>query len=353
MTFTRSAVLRSLTASLFLVAISTSPAQSVVTDPVGFTTLTVAAKPASTRGFTFLAVNMTRPTIYRAVIPAGGVSPSGSPTVLTFPAGTFTANQFNGTGNACYIEFLNTANAGVISDITATSTNSITLADDVSALLAGGTTTFKIRQHWTIGTVFGPTNSAGLQGGTNPGSADNLQIENATTGVKAIYFYNTTVNQWRTGFTDATNVIIPPDNGVIVERKVTSPVSFTLVGEVKLGTSEMTVVGGNGILNVNIIPNPYPLPSVTLAASNLYTGNTATGVAGGTNPASADTVGIFNSATGVITTYFYNTTVNQWRTGFTDASNVVIPEGVSVIITRKVGRPTFNWYVPQPAMNLN
>ncbi len=208
MTFTNNYVARSLAACLFLASLSALPAQSVVTDPVGFTTLTVAAKPASSRGFSFLAVNMTRPTIYRAVIPAGGVSAPGSPTVLTFPAGTFTANQFNGTGNACYIEFLNTANAGVISDITATSTNSITLVDDVSALLAGGTTTFKIRQHWTIGTVFGPTNSAGLLGGTNPASADNIQLENATTGVKAIYFYNTTANQWRTGFTDATNVVI-------------------------------------------------------------------------------------------------------------------------------------------------
>lgn len=353
MTFSHHAVARSLAACLFLTAVATLPAQSVVTDPVGFTTLTVAAKPAGARGFSYLATNMTRPTVYRSVIPAAGVSAPGSPTVLTFPASTFTAGQFTGTGNACYIEFLNTANAGVISDITANTTNTITLADDVSALLTAGTTTFKIRPHWTIGTVFGVNNSAGLLGGTSAAAADNIQIQNATTGVKAIYFYNTTANQWRQNFSDATNVVIPPDVGIIVERKVTSAVSFTLVGEVKLGNSELAIVGGAPTQNVNIVPNPYPLASVTLANSNLFTGNTTTGVAGGTSAAAADTLGIFNSATGIITTYFYNTTALQWRNNFTDASNVVIPEGASVIITRKAGRPSFNWYVPQPTMNLN
>jgi uncharacterized protein (TIGR02597 family) len=353
MKFSNSIVARSLAASLFFAAIATLPAQSVVTDPVGFTTLTVAAKPAAARGFSYLAMNMTRPTVFRSLIPAGGVSASGAPTVLTFPANTFTAGQFTGTGNACYIEFLNTANAGVISDITASTTNTITLADDVSSLLTAGTTTFKIRPHWTIGTVFGANNSAGLFGATTASAADNIQIQNATTGVKAIYFYNTSAAQWRNNFTDATNVVIPPDVGLIIERKVTSAVSFTLVGEVKLGNSELAIVGGNAIQNVNIVPNPYPLNSVTLATSNLFTGSASTGVVGGTTASAADTLGIFNSGTGIITTYFYNTTAGQWRNNFTDSSSVVIPEGASVIITRKSGRPSFNWYVPQPTMNLN
>ena len=352
MTALHTSIVRSFAGALFLASVAALSAQSVVTDPVGFTTLTVAAKPASARGFSYLAVNMTRPTAYRSVIPAGGVSASGSPTVLTFPAGSFTANQFNGIGNASYVEFTNTANPGVISDIVTTTTNTITLADDVSALLVAGTTTFKIRPHWTFGTVFGVNNSAGLLGGTNPAAADNVQIQNATTGIKTIYYYNTSFNQWRTGFTDSTNTVIPPDVGMIIERKVTSAVAFTLVGEVKLGSSELSIVGGSPTQNVNIIPNPYPLASVTLLNSTLYTANASTGVVGGTNPAAADTLGIFNSGTGVITVYYYNTTFNQWRTGFTDSSNVVIPEGASVIITRKSGRPSFNWYVPQPTMNL-
>jgi len=356
MTFKRSAVSRSLTAILFLAAISTLPAQSVVTDPVGFTTLTVAAKPASNRGFTFLAINMFRPTEYRSTVVSAATV--GGVTVLTFPAGSFTANQFTGVGNAHFVEvaptgtFANGSGAGMISDITANDTSTITLAENLTASITNGTSAIKVRAHWTFGTVFGTNNSAGFLAGTS-GTADIISILNPGSGGFSNYYYSSANARWQIGLsTNANNVVIPPDAGLLIERKLTSPVVFTVVGEVKLGPTEVIVVGGGANGNFTIAPNPYPLSSVTLQNSGLYTGNPATGVkAGGSG--NADIVSIFNSGTGGFSNYYYSSSNNRWQIGLsTDASNVVIPEGAAVLILRRSGNGTFSWSVPQPAMNL-
>jgi len=52
-----------------------------------------------------------------------------------------------------------------------------------------------------------------------------------------IIFYSTVNNRWQIGGADATNVIIPPEYGLIITRKQATPVAFTLQGSVKVGTS--------------------------------------------------------------------------------------------------------------------
>jgi hypothetical protein len=240
----------------------------------------------------------------------------------------------------------------VLSDITANDTSTITLADNVTPLITGGTTAIKVRPHWTLGTVFGPTNSAGLQGSNTPLNADTVSVLNGTTGGFTVYFFSTTNNRWQNGPSDATNSVLRPDSGLLVQRKVTSAVSFTLVGEVKLGPTEIMIAGGNAAGNSTIVPNPYPLASLPLSQIGLYTGNATTGFVGSTTPLNADTLSVLNPATGGFTVYFYNTTNNRWQNGPSDASNVTIPEGAAVLITRKLGRAAFPWYVPQPSMNL-
>ncbi len=341
-----------LAATAALLAAATATAQSVVTDPVGFTTLTVAAKPASTRGFTYLSLNMFRPTAFRSVVPTGGVSAAGSNTTLTFPANSFTANQFSGTGNAHFLEITNGTSSGVLVDIASNTTNTITLAEDVAALLTAGTSTIKVRPFHTFATAFGANNSAGFLGGTSAGAADNVSVLNPQTGGFTTYYYNTNNNRWQTGLADATNTVIRSDAAFQVERKLTTAFSFTVVGEVKLGPTEVPVGGGTAAGNYTLAPNPYPLNSVTLANSGLYTGNAATGFQGGTSAAGSDNLSILNPQTGGFTTYYYNTNNSRWQTGLTDASNVVIPEGAGVQLFRRAGRPAFSWFVPQPTMNL-
>ena len=338
----------------------TGTSTSAATNPVGFTTLTAVGNNNGSGGYNFLSLNMVRPALYRAIIPSSGVTGSNGQTILSFPNGTFTNDQFDGTGNACYFEVTNGTTAGLMANVVSTvasdanhgGASTITLDVDLSASLTPGTSTFLVRPHWTFATAFGANDSAGLQGSFSASGADNIQIIDPTTGAANNYYYNTTNSRWQNLGNDASNAIIPPSAGIVVQRKQTSTVSFVLVGEVKLGQTALTVVGGSSSNNANLIPNPYPLDSVTLANSNLYTGNAASGVVGSFAASGADNVGVLDPTTGVITNYYYNTTNSRWQTLGNDASAFTIPSGASVLITRKSGRPSFFWYVPQPAISL-
>jgi hypothetical protein len=97
----------------------------------------------------------------------------------------------------------------------------------------------------------------------------------------------------------------------------------------------------------------YPT-NMTLADSGLFTGDPATGVAGGTTT-SADQILVWNGVS--YDTYYYQTSGlggTGWRkAGFptADASADVIPVGSSLILKRKTVNG-FNWIVPQHPTNL-
>jgi uncharacterized protein (TIGR02597 family) len=274
-----------------------------------------------------------------------------SRTVITFASDLFSPNQFTGTGNQHYFRLSNGGNAGEFSTIVANTANSVTLADDLNVVLQTSST-FEVNPYWTLGTAL-PA-GGGLTGGTSAAAADTVTIYNSNF-VGTTYFYNSTAGAWRTGITGSDNVIIPPGSGLAIERKQATPVSIVLAGSVPLGTSAVEVNGStSGTATKNtMVGSAYPLASRRLADISLYTGDPTTGVQGGTSAAAADTITIYNPATGVGATYFYNTTANQWRSGITDASNVTIPEGSAILVARKGGRSPFTWYIPQPTIALN
>jgi uncharacterized protein (TIGR02597 family) len=338
--------------ALTSLALSGANAQTTATtDPVGFTTVNVRGKTGAAKAFTTVVLPMERPDAFVGACTGAIFTLDGARTVITFPSNIFSANQFTGTGNQHYFRLSNGANAGEFSTIVANTANSITLADDLNAVITDSST-FAVTPYWTLGTAL-PA-GGGLQGGTSAAAADTVTIYNANF-VGTVYFYNSTANQWRTGITASDNVIVPPGSGLGIERKQASAVSLVFAGSVPLGTSAVDVNGSlSGTATRNtLVGSAYPLASTRLADIGLYTGSSATGLQGGTSAAASDTLTIFNPANGVATVYFYNTTANQWRTGITDASNVTIPEGAAVLIARKNGRAPFTWYIPQPTMALN
>jgi hypothetical protein len=142
---------------------------------------------------------------------------------------------------------------------------------------------------------------------------------------------------------------IHPGSGILVTRKDTTAVAIVISGEVIGTTIQADVAGGTASASrLTYLANPFPAASKTLAQSGLYTGSSATGVVGGTSAAAADTVTIYNPSTGVADSYFYHTSFNQWRKGTTDSSNITIPDGAAVVITRKANRGAFEWYIPSP-----
>jgi uncharacterized protein (TIGR02597 family) len=209
--------------------------------------------------------------------------------------------------------------------------------------------TFEVRPYWTLATAF--PSGGGLTGGTSGTTADNVTVINPSNGVADAFFYSTTASQWRKGVTDNNNYLIPPGSGILISRKNSgAAVDIVITGEVLKGPVQQNVLPGTTAQKTTFVANPYPLVSKTLATSGLYTGNSATGLVGGTSGTTADNLIIYDPITGIAKSYFYNTTVSQWRTGVTDSSNVTIPDGSAVLITRKAGRPAFDWYIPQPAI---
>lgn len=298
----------------------------------------------------FLSLPLVRPAVFTGVIPTGGVSTSNGSTVLTFPADSFSGNLSASTAPH-YLEISTGDYAGITSQIIANSNSTLTLADDLSQVLVAGTTPVAVRPNWTLGTAF--PNGEGFQKGSTPNNSDTLVLYNVDTGLPTTYFYNLSANQWRTGLTPANNAIIPPDSGIWIERKsTTSGFSIQLSGEVKVNQSAI-FVGGNGATIRTLAPNLYPIDSVTLQNSGLYTGNSTTGLAGGTTPSNSDNLIVYDPSTSVPTTYFYNTSASEWRTGLNTANTVKIPANASVMIVRKSNRPPFVWYLPRPTMAIN
>jgi len=319
-------------------------------DIVGYTTLNVRAKSGSANAFSYISLNVHRPTALRSVVGTKSLNGSGQSVVAV--SSSLTANQFAGTSNKHYVRVTSGVNTGLISEIVSNDTSSITLADNLDAVLENGVTKFEVRPYWTLATAF--PSGAGLKAGTSSTAADNVTIIDPATGTGNSYFYNSSASQWRRGTTDSSSIIIPPGSGIMVTRKDVTAVAIQISGEVITSSVLADVAGGTASAQkFTYVANPYPVASVTLAQSGLYTGNSATGVVGGTSATAADAVTIFDPTTGTGLSYFYNTSANQWRRGTTDSSNVTIPEGAAVMITRKANRGAFEWYIPSPIATIN
>ena len=327
---------------------STVQAQSTVSTPiVGFNTLNVRPKSGANNATTLISLNLSRPKAFSGVVGTKSLNGSGQ-TVVTFSSNFFTSNQFNASTNRHYFQVKSGANNGLIAEVISTSPNSITLSDNLDQVLEDNTTSFDIIPYWTLSTAF--PSGAGLKSGTSATAADNLTIIEIPSGVAQSYFYNSSAGQWRKGITDSSHVVIPPGSGILVTSKDATSLGIVISGQVPTGPVQADIVGGTASsARLTYVANPYPIASRTLALSGLYTGNSSTGVAGGTSATTADNVTIYDPATGVANSYFYNTSAGQWRKGITDSSNVTIPDGAAIVISRKANRGAFEWYIPQPS----
>jgi hypothetical protein len=334
--------------SLLAVAAPSAFAQTpttATTDPVGFITLNIAGTGgAGGNKVSFKGLGLTQPVVYQGSAETVNVGTKS----FTDNEATWTDNQFNGTNGAYFLEIVRpTGQAtaapgeGQTYDIATTvaSARTVTTVQSLDPAIVNGAV-FKIRKHWTIGSVFGPNNEAGLGGGDIT-SADQILIYNGI-GYDTYYFYDDGVDKvWLDGNGAlAVNKTIYPDDGLVIKRAQSAAVNVVLMGAVKTGQTSFPIQAG-----LNIVSNIYAAP-MTLGSSGLYTGNAATGVAGG-DITSADQVLIFNG-TGYNTYYFYDDGVDQvWLDGNgAVATNVAIPVGTSFIVKRK-GATGFNWKAPQ------
>ncbi len=348
------ASLRRSIAAAALVMLTAVPAfsQSATTDPVGFVTMSIAGNgSASQPAYTFTTLGLANVVAWQSTTTSVGGSTS-----LVDASSTWADNAYNGSGGAVthYVEIVSGPGAGTMYDITGTSASShtLTLSQPLAASIVAGGSSYRVRPHWTLASVFGATNQNGLSGG-DATSADQIQLFRA--GGYVIYYYQTAGlggTGWRQAgapFVDASATVIYPNDGIVVVRKQNAPVSLVIQGAVKTGQTSIPVTSGFTLLG-----NVYAA-AMTLGNSNLYTGDSATGLAGG-DSTSADQVMFWNGTTG-FNIYYYQTSGlggTGWRQSgapFVNASDTSIPVGAALFVKRN-GAP-FKWVAPQTPASFN
>jgi uncharacterized protein (TIGR02597 family) len=322
------------------------------TVPVGFVALVVNGQSTGgTTSFSFRSLGLARAVEFEGV--ATTVT-ENTIAITPVEGAEWTDGKFNGAAGSHYVEITGPAAAagiGTMYDIVNTSLieQNVTLAQNLATGIQAGAT-FRIRKHWTIGTVFGPNNEGGLTGGVE-GQADTVLIYNG--GAYTSFYYSTGGSAgtgWRKAgdtVTDQSDQVLYPDDGMIITRQQAGPVKLLLMGTVRTGQTSFPIVPG-----MNLVGNPYSAP-MTLSSSQLYTGSASTGVKPG-SASTGDQVLIFNGS--AYDAYYYSTgglSGTGWRKvgGKTDASSTPLPVAGSFVVQRKDGAG-FNWVIPQHPSSL-
>ena len=302
-----------------------SQAQSgILAQPVGIFTVPVVGP----KKLNLLATPFARPSVAQGTISAQ----SGSTlTVTQVPA--------MASDTPYVLEILDGDYIGVVSLVTAstgnTSGGTVTIQYTLPTGAIASGTRYGIRPDWTIAELFGPAATTQIGSSTSYGNGDQIQILNPVTQqLENIYRLRTGSSgsftySWRTqAGVLADNVRVPLGEGFIVYRFPSTTLNLRLSGELRQSRTRKEIKGGQK-LNVVSNPNPY---AVKLIQSGLV-------ISSGTGPAGADNVHFVNPNTGSFVTYYRNSNLaGRWTAADgSDASNVTIPAGGSIIIQRKSG----------------
>ena len=307
-----------------------SQAQSVSSTPVGYVTLTINGG-----GFTALSNPLENAVLYSGTVS----SVSGSNITTSF---SMTDNELAGTDFQNNSSYYAQTSSGIILDITANDATTITVsASDLTGILATNDS-IEIKKYSTISDLLSSDNSVGLQsGGASNSDLVYIMSTDGTGSYTTLYYQTDNLgflggNGWRSiatgAFTDASNAIIAPDDGVIVKRTPSTDLTHVVTGTVRTAQLNKGLPAG-----FSLVSYPFPVET-TLNDSGIYSATNGYVSGGASN---SDLVYII-TADGSFTTYYYQTDNlgflggNGWRSiatgAFTDAGATVIPAGSSILI---------------------
>lgn len=326
-----------------------SAAEPVYTTPVGYITIPIPGTGGVVTSKLQLASQGLLPS---DALQNTGVATAVTTNVLEDTSAAWTPGDYVGN----FLEITSGPLEGTLSAITASTATELTLEDDISA--AGSTPAYRIIKAFTVATLLGnPPTATVLGGGNTAIAADNLLLLNSVTGVYDSIWYKSGGiggTGWRAsslGTADASNIVIHPSAGLVIQRKQESDGQLVISGSVKTTPTDVWVEGNGTSTVLNILSLQFPVDSLTLQNSGLYTEDATTGLLGGNTAIAADNLLIFDSSTGVYDTIWYKSGGIGgigWRAssmGTSDAGSYVIPSGKAVLIQRKSGG-TFIWNVP-------
>ena len=317
---------RRLPLALFAIAVLSAGFDSqgqttVATNPVGYNTLTLPVGN-SPRVNTFV-----QPTAFQGIASAI-TSASDSVITVSGTGAILSTGSFNETasGPVYYLEVLSSdSTQGLIADVIANTSTTVTVDANLAALGVSGTATFCVRPHTTLSSLFPAT--SGFTAGVDE---IELFFPNNTSQT---YLFTGSGDAWVNASTaaDAGSQIVYPGQGfiVIVQTAKTVPI----FGTVKPGQTQVPLYPGI----INLVGTINPMVSGTQTLSNFgFPGSLAQGqdsVQPFYDNGQLQEMGSYQS-TG---TYMYSTTSGS------DSDTLTINPSNSVIVS--VNQPKY-WVMP-------
>jgi uncharacterized protein (TIGR02597 family) len=340
------------TLSLLAVAalLSFSSLSAVETDPVGYLTFT-AADAADTK--------FGLPMEQAAVL---------ATSVDSVATGTVTVSvDASATSDSHYLQFSDGALAGQWFQVSASSATSITVAEDLEALGAAASDSFRVIPFWTLSTLFGTD----FPVSTNVFAADAQVLGNDVTGVginkapNANYAYHDGSSGFvAAGWFDVNNAFggsaddqkLAPNTFITIRNQSGSEFSLVLAGAVPTVALSTGIVADPSSQNDNLVYNPYPadiqlslssLTDVVDVSTNVFSPLTQVVVYesfSGLNPSPSANYAYHDGSSGFVAAGWFN--VNNAFGGTQDT--VTIPQGGAFIIRKGAGTPSGYWTASLP-----
>jgi uncharacterized protein (TIGR02597 family) len=311
---------------LSLSIVASLSATEVVSAPVGFLQLTFPASSTST-----LSIPLQRNPVAVGLITFVGT------TTLSDSNASWISGQFSAVSKPYLVKIVCGAAAGRYFLITANTAHQLTVEPRGTALsttVAAGDR-YQIIPARTLGLLFG-TSTVPFLTNTDPALADNLKLWSGSAW--EIYYHNGT--SWlRKGSTTVKNdVVVYPDEGMVLVRRGTTPLTLAFAGEASVIAEQTEVVGPA----TTFAANRYP---VNTTLNNLGLLNLPNWLSGAT-AADADRVQIRQGGSWI--TFWHNG--SQWKKGGTSAvqDNTSIAAGTGYLILRRSSSTGLNDFASQP-----
>jgi uncharacterized protein (TIGR02597 family) len=202
-------------------------------DPVGYNLLNLPA------GNSIRVNPMVQAKVFQAMASSVSSDPNSVVTVSA-SAAVLTVGAYNesASGPVYYLEVLNSGSGqGLIADVISNTANTITVGASLPGLGVSGTTSFCIRPHTTLSSLFPASNSA-----LSP-NVDTLELFFPDGSSKAYLFTGAGSGWVDPGmYADAGSVIIYPGQGFVMN--VATSKSVPIMGSVKAGPTIVQLYAG-------------------------------------------------------------------------------------------------------------
>jgi uncharacterized protein (TIGR02597 family) len=271
------------------------------------------------------------------------------------------------TSDSHYLQFSDGVLAGQWFQVSASSATSITVAEDLEALGAAASDTFRVVPFWTLSTLFGTdfpvstdpfTPVAEILGndvtgvGINKAPASNYAYHDGSSGFVSAGWFD--VSNAFGGTVD--NQKLAPNTFITIRNQSGSNYSLVLAGAVPTVALSTGVVSDPSSRNDNLVYNPYPA-DIQLSLSALINV-----VDVSTDPFSpVSEVVVYESFTGLNPAPTANYAYHDGSSGFVAAGwfnvsdafggtqdTVTIPQGGAFIIRKGAGTPSGYWTASLP-----